>query len=127
MPHPRTPTTKAQITGRVMHDPQRYRNRTEPQVKAPLGDPPKWMNAKQKAAWNVFRREISWLNFSHRSLVEIASFVRASVMAGEEMSVASLNLLRQCLGQMGATPSDFSKIAVPEDKNDGDASGKYFS
>jgi len=103
-----------------------YRNRAEPQVKAPLDDPPKWMNAKQKVAWNVFRREIPWLNKSHRSLVEIASFLRASVMAGDEMSVNSLNLLRQCLGQMGATPADASKVTLPDSEESNDPSDKYF-
>jgi len=40
------------------------------------------------------------------------------LIAGEEVSVNGLNLLRLCLGQMGATPVDSSKITLPEDKDD---------
>jgi hypothetical protein len=37
-----------------------------------------------------------------------------------------LTLLRQCLGQMGATPADASKIQIPEDETRDDPSAKYF-
>jgi hypothetical protein len=42
-------------------------------------------------------------------------------MANQDVGVQAMNLLRQCLGQMGATPSDASKITVPEgDEEDPD-------
>lgn len=39
-------------------------------------------------------------------------------MTGNEVGVQALNLLRQCLGQMGATPADASKITVADDEED---------
>jgi hypothetical protein len=38
----------------------------------------------------------------------------------------ALNLLRLCLSQMGATPTDSSKITVPDEEDDEDPSAKYF-
>ncbi|SPL63721.1 hypothetical protein OHAE_3653 [Ochrobactrum soli] len=32
----------------------------------------------------------------------------------------ALNLLRQCLGQMGATPSDATKVSMPDDGEEKD-------
>jgi hypothetical protein len=57
-----------------------------------------------------FADELPWLNQSHRALVGIASGIRAKLMSGEDISVNGLNLLRLCLGQMGATPP---MIAAP--------------
>jgi hypothetical protein len=126
MPRPRTPKLKAQITGRVMHDPQRFRNRNEPNVEGRLGDAPKWMSHEQKTAWESFSDELPWLNHSHRSLVEIASTVRARVITGEDVGVHALGLLRQCLGQLGATPADSSKVTLPNDEVEEDPADKYF-
>jgi hypothetical protein len=66
------------------------------------------------------------LNKSHRSLVEIASTIRARVMSGADIGVKALSLLRQCLGQMGATPTDSSKVTMPDDSKPGDPADKYF-
>lgn len=86
------------------------------------------MDEGQKAAWQTIAVEIPWLNYSHRALVEIASVVRARLASGKEVGVQAMNLLRQCLGQMGATPSDASKVGVkPDDKDEEDPSDKYFS
>jgi hypothetical protein len=127
MARPRVPLIKAQITGRTKHDPQRFKDRTEPVVNSPLGAPPQWMTIDQKEAWNTFRTELSWLNKSHRSLVEIASTIRARVMSGADIGVKALSLLRQCLGQMGATPTDSSKVTMPDDNKPGDPADKYFT
>jgi hypothetical protein len=128
MPRPRTPLVKASATGRALHDPKRFKNRKDPPSKGPLGKPPKWMKkAAQIEAWNTFADELPWLNHSNRALVAIASDIRGKLIAGEELSVNALNLLRLTLGQMGATPVDSSKIALPEDKDEKeDPSAKYF-
>jgi len=121
---------KAKATGQDKNHASRFKDRREPQSKGkgPLGKPPKWMVRKhQLEAWQTFSDEVPWLNHSHRALVGIASEIRGRLIAGEEVSVNGLNLLRLCLGQMGATPVDSSKIALPEDKDDADPSDKYFS
>jgi hypothetical protein len=48
------------------------------------------------------------------------------LIAGEDVGVKALNLLRMILGQMGATPSDASKVRMPEEKTDEDPAAKYF-
>jgi hypothetical protein len=128
MARPRTPLAKALATGRVLHDPKRFAGRNEPISNGPLGDPPAWMKKKEQlAAWNTFSGELPWLTKSHRSLVEIASIVRGALILGDDIDIKSLNLLRQCLGQMGATPADASRITLPEDSTESeDPSTKYF-
>jgi hypothetical protein len=128
MPRRRTPMAKAKVTGQDKNHASRFKNRKEPAVTAPLGKPPKWMKkATQLEAWQTFADELPWLNHSHRSLVEIASEIRGRQMAGDELSINGFNLLRLCLGQMGATPVDASKVTLPEaDDDDKDPANKYF-
>src|SRR3954471_21925393 len=118
MPRPRTPREKARITGADRNHPSRFARRSAPNA-SPLGEPSNWMNAGQRAAWNLIRREVPWLMESDRALVEIASYLRARLMMGEEVGVGVLNQLRMCVAQMGATPADRSKLAMP-DEPDGD-------
>lgn len=120
MARPRIPRAKAAVEGRDKKDPQRFKNRKEPTAPDVLGDPPEWMGGEQRSVWKVFQREIPWLNASHRGLVEIATIIRARLTAGEEVGIQALNLLRQCLGQMGATPSDSSKVSLPDDDEEAD-------
>lgn len=110
MPKPRLPRAKALVEGRDIVHPERHRGRNEPTA-APLGYPPKWMSKMQAAAWRTFEAEAPWLNYSHRGLVEIASVVRARLASGEDVGVQAMSLLRLCLGSMGATPADASKIS----------------
>jgi hypothetical protein len=113
MPRPRTPTAKAKVAGRDTVNPGRYKRRKDPAAD-PLGTPPTWMSHDQRIVWLSFKAELPWLNGSHRALVEIATVVRTRLVAGEDVGVQALNLLRQCLGQMGATPADATKITVPD-------------
>jgi hypothetical protein len=62
----------------------------------------------------------------HRALVGIASEMRVSQIAGEEVGVKAFSLLRQCLGQLGATPADASKVTMPAEKAKDDPADKYF-
>ncbi|WP_245344276.1 hypothetical protein [Bradyrhizobium japonicum] len=80
----------------------------------------------QKEAWNTFSEELPWLNKSHRALVSIASDIRGRQMAGDEVGVKALNLLRMILNSMGATPADASKVRMPDETNEDDAAAKYF-
>lgn len=120
MAAPRNPLGKAKLEGRDKKDPQRFKKRKEPVIKDNIGLAPKWMNTDQKAVWKQFATELPWLNASHVSLLEIATTIRTRVISGEEVGVQALNLLRQCLGQMGATPSDASKVMLPDDEEEKD-------
>src|SRR4051794_26232453 len=125
MPRPRTPREKARITGADRNHPSRFARRSAPNT-VPLGEPSNWMNDGQRAAWERFRREVPWLMESDRGLVEIASYLRARVMTGEEVSVGALNQLRMCAAQMGANPADRSRVGVAEEP-DNDPADRFFN
>lgn len=95
-----------------------------------LGGPPEWMvdtnSRKPATAWHTLAAEIPWLNRSHRALMEIAAYLRGRLMGGEDVGVQALNLLRQCLGQMGATPADASKAGAKPDGQKTDAADEFF-
>lgn len=126
MARPRTPKAKAAATGADRKNKGRFADRAEPVIDTDLGEPPVWMKDGQKEAWKIISEEIPWLNNSHRALVEIASHIRGRLMAGEDVGVQALNLLRQCLGQMGATPADSSKAGGKPDGETTDPADKYF-
>ena len=47
-------------------------------------------------------------------------------MLGEEVGVSALNQLRMCMAQMGATPADKSKVAVPDEPRE-DPTDRFFN
>lgn len=114
MPAPRTPAAKAAVSGRDKINPARFKDRKDPKADA-LGDPPSWFSETQRDVWAMFAREVPWLNGSHRSVLEIAVIIRSRLVSQEDVGVQALNLLRQCLGQMGATPADATKVSLPDD------------
>ncbi|MGX9144991.1 hypothetical protein [Mesorhizobium sp. 128a] len=124
MARPRNPLAKAKAEGREKINAGRFKNRSEPKAGGPLGAPPKWIvdtdTSKTKSAWHLFQKDMPWLNQSHRILVGMAAGIQGRIMAGQEVGVQSMNLLRQMLGQMGATPADATKITVPDEKEDKD-------
>jgi hypothetical protein len=124
MPARRLPSAKAKATGANLKNPSRFRHRGDPPT-ARLGAPSAWMKEGQIAAWEAFQREIPWLAESDRTLLEIAAVIRARLMAGEDVGIQALNLLRQAVGQMGGTPADRTRIEMPEDDHD-DPAAKYF-
>jgi hypothetical protein len=125
MARPRISKTQAIITGRAVHDPKRFKGRAEPRGLGAIGPPPKWMSAVQRSTWAQFALELPWLNESHRAILEIASIMRARLRERDGFGNHGMNLLRQCLGQLGASPADASKVTIPEDEEI-DAADAYF-
>jgi hypothetical protein len=80
---------------------------------------------QQRDSWEIFRADIPWLQKSHRCLTGIACIARARLVSGGELNVRMLNLLRQCLGSMGATP--VSNVTLPDDGAPEDPADKYFN
>src|SRR5262245_41804315 len=113
MARPRNPLGKAKTEGRDKLNAGRFKERRETKANGPLGSPPTWLKDtpenKAKSAWLLFQKEIPWLTDSHRILVGMAANIQGRIMAGQEVGVQAMNMLRQMLGQMGATPSDASK------------------
>ena len=114
------------ITGATLSNKGRFEGRNEPTVADPVGEPPKWMKPGQAEAWMGLAADIPWLNRSHRALLGIASVIQARIEAGEDCGVQAMNLLRQALGQMGATPSDASKVGVQPDGEKTDPGEEFF-
>lgn len=92
-----------------------------------LGAPSTWLNEAQALAWASFQRELPWLCERDRALVEIASVIRSRLMSGEDVGVQALNLLRQALGQMGATPADATRVPAGSDDEPERPEDAYFN
>ncbi|MBY3263861.1 hypothetical protein HFO15_19745 [Rhizobium laguerreae] len=130
MARPRTPKAKAEITGHADKQKTKFKGRNEPTVDETLGDAPHWIKDtdtnKAREAWETLRLEIPWLNSSHRILVATASNILGRMIAGQDCGVQAMNLLRQCLGQMGATPADASKAGAKPDGEKTDPADEFF-
>lgn len=130
MPRPRTPLAKARVTGRDRVNPARFTGRNEPAVDDDLGHAPDWLVdtdiTKPREAWEQLRSSVPWLNSSHRGIVSIAATVMGRMIAGQEVGIQSMNLLRQCLGQMGATPADASRISLLDAPSEPDPADEFF-
>ncbi len=124
MAPPRKSLAQAALSGALYKNPQRYRNRVEPVVDEPLGDPPDYLKPAEVEAWEEFRVHLPWLNKSHRGITHIACVLQAR-MAADELGVPGMNLLRQVLGKMGATP-DMARFAVMPEAPSEDPAEKYF-
>ncbi|MGU3494225.1 hypothetical protein ACLBXM_09300 [Xanthobacteraceae bacterium A53D] len=124
MAMPRTPLAKARTEARDKKDPQRFKGRADPTGTAPLGPPPRWVKDAgtnlARTAWDELVKDLPWLNGSHRAHLTIAASIYGRLIGGEEVGVQALNLLRQCLGQMGGNPADASKVSVPDDGEEKD-------
>jgi len=125
MPRPRTPKAKAEITGALKNHPGRFAHRSEPSS-PPLGEASSWMVPNQIAAWNSFRHELPWLMESDRALVEIASVIRGRLIAGEDVSIGALGVMRLVCGMLGGSPSSRSKVDF-EEPEPGDPTDIYFN
>lgn len=126
MPAPRLPAVKAKAKGAELKNKARFAGRAQ-HPSAPLGTPSPWLTDPQRTAWEAFLRELPWLCERDRSLVEIVCMVRARMMSGEDVGVQALNLLRQALGQMGATPADATKVPTGSDDEPERPEDQYFN
>jgi hypothetical protein len=114
MGRPRTPTSTLELKGAFKKDPARGEARqNEPVPAGPLGDPPEALTEAQKNCW----REIAAnahkgvLAQADRFLVEISAVLLEKWRRGAS-NLGELIELGKCLGRMGLTPSDRSKVAA---------------
>lgn len=126
MPMPRTPKAKAAVTGQAAVRRKKFEERHEPVVSDSVGDPFDWLNEFAQKAWREIASEVPWLNSSHRGHLAIAANIRGRMMKGEDVGVQAMNLLRQCYGQMGATPADASKAGAKPDGERKDPADEFF-
>lgn len=126
MARPRTPKAKAEITGHADKQKTKFQNRDEPTVEDGVGEPFGWLNEHGQQAWREIASEVPWLNWSHRGHLAIAANIRGRMMKGDDVGVQAMNLLRQCYGQMGATPVDASKAGAKPDGDKKDPADEFF-
>lgn len=101
-------------------NPQRMRGRAAPRAAA-LGGASQHLDLYAKRAFERFRKELPWLKESHRVLVELASGLRGRMLDPNVVQdLKELQELRRCLGQLGATPADESKVVHAEPDEDPD-------
>lgn len=117
MARPRLPAEVAATTGADKRSPGRFKDRPKPKS-VPLGAPPAKFNAHQKAAWRAFADEMPWLNKSDRTVVQVASRLRAAMENDPQFPMAGFAQLRMCLSAMGGTPADRTKVSAPDEKDD---------
>lgn len=127
MARPRTPKAKAIVTGQSEKKRTKFEERLEPQVDEGVGEPFDWLTEDAKRAWREIVSEVPWLNRSHRGHLAIAANLRGRMMTGGDIGVQALNLLRQCYGQMGATPADASKAGAQPSGEQEDPADQYFT
>ena len=127
MPRRRTPPTEARTRGQDRNHPARHASRRPPSS-VPLGAPSAHLGKDARTAWEGLAREIGWLTEADRALVELAAAIRGRMLAGEEVGLSALALLRQCLKDLGGTPVDRARItAPPEDEPQPDPAAKYLA
>jgi hypothetical protein len=114
---PRTSTAILESRGAFVHNPGRRASRAnEPRPTAQLGRPPKHLPDEEKRTWRELARIAppGVLTNSDRWLAEIAVRLMTQVRQGNARTMHFGQLL-QCLGRMGLTPSDRSRVsALPQ-------------
>ncbi|PTX74935.1 hypothetical protein C8N31_10236 [Sulfitobacter mediterraneus] len=130
MPRPKTPLSKAKLTGAMAKDPQRYRGRSEPSTSGePVGDPPKHLNTHCKDVWHDLVGSLDWLQREDRIAVEVAAIaigqVRTLMKLGEPIPASLLAASNTSLGKLGATPTDRQKVAQPPDEPEDDPFARF--
>lgn len=119
MPRPRLTEAKAKATGASIVHAGRFADRKSP--KSPkLGKASTHLAGGGLIAWEAFKRELPWLTEGHRSLVEVASTLRGRMFDNAEIGVGALNLLQVTLSKLGATPTDETKLHLPDDDEETD-------
>lgn len=109
------PHAVAITTGAAAKNPARYRQKALKRIASGLGSPPSYLSPPEIEAWCAFQVEMPWLTASDRTLVAIASKLRARMVADPEMGVKAMTQLRLCLSAMGGTPADRQKVASSGD------------
>jgi hypothetical protein len=127
MPAHRLPQAVARTKGAIKANPSRFADRTEPKTDA-LGAPSPWISdPHQLQAWSNFTHELPWLAASDRAMIELACTLRGRLIAGEELTLAHVQALRQILGALGASPADRSKVPPVEAEKPFDPTSIYLS
>lgn len=126
MARPRLPAGKAEVSGAVINDAGRFKDRKAPKGTRALGEPYAAMTDHEQNAWHEFASELPWLNSSHRALLQVACRLRARLNTDPDMGVNALQAYSAVLSKLAATPVDATKVSMP-DGDDDDPTDGYFN
>ena len=126
MPKPRLPAAKAEVSGAILKDAGRFKDRKAPKGTRPLGKPYKAMSEAEQNAWHEFAAELPWLNSSHRALLQLACRLRARLNDDPDMGVNAMQAYSAILSKLAATPVDETRIS-PATEKDNDPTDKFFN
>jgi len=114
MAKPRTPTAKAELTGAKAKNPQRFRDRSEPD-RMDIGDPPSYLSDLEKKAWAEFVFEWPWVQRSDRSSLASLCVMRVRMEADTTaLKAADFKEYRMQVSAFGGNPTTVSKIYMPK-------------
>lgn len=123
MARPRTPLAKAQLTGAAAHDPQRFRDRSEPDQE-PLGPPPSYLSRAAKKAWKEFAKEWPWVGYSDRKALAVICMLWEVIERGDA-GVNEFKEFRLQVSAFGGNPTAKTKVYQPKPDNDDDPFAKF--
>ena len=112
MARQRTPLDIAEATGAIEHNPKRFADRVNaPMPEGPIGDPPNHFEDHQRDIWFeiIALPAKGVLTSADRLLVETLVYLVWQQRTGEIKPV-DRGHLRACLGSMGLTPADRSRV-----------------
>lgn len=115
----RLPVDKAEITGATVKNAGRHKDRSKPKGVRPLGDAYVRMSEAEVAQWEEFKRDLPWLNSSHRVILRMACRL-AVQLDGDDFGVSKAQALSSILSKLGATPVDETKVSAPDEDDDVD-------
>ncbi|SLJ92881.1 hypothetical protein SAMN06295987_1026 [Novosphingobium mathurense] len=104
----RLPPQVAKVTGATSKNPGRHAGRNDP-TSPLLGEPSRYLNAKQRRAWRMFKDELPWLVESDRPLVDLAAIQRAKLIEFQGLTINEVQVYSAILSKLAATPVDRSR------------------
>lgn len=129
MPRTRTPLAEAEATGALEHNKKRYADRKAAPVPAgPIGEPPNHFDDVDRDLWRevVAMPADGVLTSADRLLVEITVHLLRrfrGINRDDDKQIAPLTgveigHLRACLGSMGCTPADRTRVKAGDGKEE---------
>jgi hypothetical protein len=129
MPRQRTPLPIAEATGATEHNKKRYADRLDaPRPEGPIGEPPNHFDDVDCDLWNevVGMPAPGVLTSADRVLVEITVHLlrrfrgiqREDAPPISPLTGVEMGHLRACIGSMGCTPADRSRVHAGDDGKD---------
>ena len=119
MPQPRKPKALRELQGTIKDHPGRQ-NQNQPEPTRGIGPANSNLNEYEREIWDEV------VGISYRGVLGEADRIALEMMCRliaemrlnfEEMTAAKITQLSTLLGRFGMTPSDRTKISIPQEKN----------